>query len=182
MIAAAVAAVAVVTGLFAWSASRYSKVNGQLDDIAAIRQVAGGFGHAALTYDYRDLAPFRRGMTAQATGAFKKQLRDGLTGLETLITGLKSRSQATVKDVYVSEVDDHSASAIVVADARVTYADGAPKTAPGVSIELQLVKVGGRWLISDVSTLDLGRAVTGDTTPAPGTTTTAPPPSPQPSK
>ncbi len=173
-IALAIAALVLVTGLVGWGAASYSRVNGELNDIEAIRRVAGEFGDAALTYDYRDLASFRQGMNAQATGTFRRQLRDGLGGLEALITELKSRSEATVKEIYVSGVDDESASAIVVADARVQYGDAAPKTAPSVSIELQLVKVGGRWLIADVSTLDLGQAVS-----APGaaetTTTTGEP-------
>jgi hypothetical protein len=170
----AVAALIVLTTAFGWGAARYSSVNRQLNDIEAIRRVAGGFGDAALTYDYRNLRPFRDGMNAQATGAFKRQLRDGLGGLEALITELKSTSEATVKDIYVSEVNDHAASAIVVADARVQSGDTAPRTAPGVSIELQLVKVGRRWLIADVSTLDLGRAVSGAAAPGASTTTSQP--------
>lgn len=173
-IALAVAALIILTTAFGWGAARYGSVNRQLNDIEAIRRVAGGFGDAALTYDYRDLRPFRAGMNAQATGAFRRQLRDGLGGLEALITELKSRSEATVKDIYVSEINDHSASAIVVADAKAQSGDAAPRTAPGVSIELQLVKVGKRWLIADVSTLDLGRAVSGPSTPGATTTTSEP--------
>jgi hypothetical protein len=170
----AIAALVLLTTAFGWGAARYGTVNRQLNDIEAIRRVAGGFGDAALTYDYRDLRPFRAGMNAQATGAFKRQLRDGLGGLEALITELKSRSEATVKDIYVSEVNGNSASAIVVADARVQSGDAAARTAPGVSIELQLVKAGGHWLIADVSTLDLGRAVSGPAASEATTTTTQP--------
>jgi hypothetical protein len=167
-----VAALVLLTAGFGWGAARYARVNGQLSDVEAIRRVAGQFGDAALTYDYRDLRPFRAGMNAKATGGFKRQLRDGLGGLEALITELKSTSEATVKEIYVSDVNNRAASAIVVADARVQSGDAAPRTAPGVSIELQLVKVGSHWLIADVSTLDLGRAVSGGDTGASTTTTT----------
>lgn len=173
IVVAAIVIGAVLTGFFAWGATRYAKTQGDLDDIEQVREVAGEFGATTLTYDYRDLAPFKRRMNAHATGTFRRQLQEGLRGLETLITQLKSRSEATVKRIYVSEVDEHGASALVVVEARAQNGDDPPRTLEEAYIELQLVKVDGRWRIDGVSTLDLGQAATGPTVPgAPVTTTT----------
>jgi hypothetical protein len=173
---AAIAVVTLVIFLIAWVAGSYGRVNGKLDDIDAIRRAAAEFGDAALTYDYTNLKPFRDRMSAHATGTFRRELRDGLGGLESLITQLKARSEATVKEVYVGPVEDHAASAIVLADAKVRYGYAAPKTSSDVSIELQLVEVDGAWLIADVSSLDLGRALgTGGAAGASTTTSTTAP-------
>jgi hypothetical protein len=171
----AIAIAAVITGLLAFGAARFSSVNGELSDIRGVRRVAGDFGAATLTYDYRDLKPFERRMRAHATGTFRRQLGEGgLEAIESLIKGLKSTSEATVKQIFVSELEDHSASAIVVVEAQARNGDAPPKKVDAAYLELQLVKAGGRWLIDGVSTLDLGRAVSG-----PGgtgnSTTTAPP-------
>ena len=173
IVIAAIVVGALLTGFFAWGATRYSKAQGDLDDIERVRQVAGEFGAATLTYDYRDLAPFKRRMNAYATGTFRRQLQEGLKGLETLITQLKSRSEATVKRIYVSEIDEHGASALVVVEARAQNGEDPPRTLEEAYIELQLVKVDGRWRIDGVSTLDLGQAAAGPAVPgAPATTTT----------
>lgn len=170
----AIVLAALITFAFAFGATRYSAARSDLDDISAIRSVAGDFGAAALTYDYHDLAPFRRRMRAHATGTFKRQLSDGLSGLETLITTARSQSEATVKQIYVSDVDGHSSSAIVVVEAKAKNGDAEARTLPAAYIELQLVKTGGRWLIDGVSSLDLGSAVPGASLPGTTTTTTAP--------
>jgi hypothetical protein len=164
----AIVAGALVTGLLAFVATRYSAVNSELSDIRAIRRVTGEFGAASLTYDYRDLGPFEKRMKAHATGTFRRQLGEGLGGLETLIKQLKSRSEATVKQVFVSDVEESSASALVVVEARAQNGHEPPRTLDAAYIELQLVKVGSRWLIDGVSTLDLGQAISGAGT---GTTT-----------
>ena len=173
LIIVAIAVGALLTGLFAWGATKYSAAQRELDDVEAVRAVAGGFGAATLTYDYRDLRPFERRMNAPATGTFRRQLREGLGGLETLIRQLKSRSEATVKQIYVSEIDDHTASALVVVEARAQNGDDPPRTLEAAYIELQLIKVGGHWRIDGVSTLDLGQASGGPAVPG-VTTTTAP--------
>jgi hypothetical protein len=178
VVLAGIAVLAILTGVIAWGATRYSSVKSDLDDVSAIRSVAGDFGAAALTYDYRDLKPFEARMKAHATGTFRRQLGDGLAGLTALITGAKSSSEATVKQIYVGEVQDHAASAVVVVEARARNGDEAVRTLPAAYIELQLVEVGGRWLIDGVSTLDLGQAVSGASGAAGATTTTVAPAGP----
>jgi hypothetical protein len=175
VILAVIAAAAVLTGFFVWGATKYSNAQGELDDVAAIRRVAGDFGASALTYDYRDLVPFRRRMQAHATGTFKKQLGDGLAGLETLIASAKSVSEGTVKEIYVADVDGTTSSAVVVVEARARNGDAAARTLPAAYIELQLVKTGGHWLIDGVSSLDLGQGSAAS--PLPGATTTTAVPS-----
>ncbi|HZN12876.1 MAG TPA: hypothetical protein VFB78_01300 [Acidimicrobiales bacterium] len=171
-VVAVIAALTVLTGVFAWGATKYSSVNGQLNDIEAIRRVAGEFGATTLTYDYKDLPSFDRRMRAHATGTFKRQLGEGLPGLKTLITQLKSHSEATVKQVLVSDIDEHSASALVVVEAKAQNGDAPARTLDDAYIELQLVKAGKRWLIDGVSTLDLGQGSSGPAVPGVTTTTT----------
>jgi hypothetical protein len=174
VVVVAILAGTLLTGLFAFGATRYSAVHRQLDNIDGVRKVAGDFGAATLTYDYRDLKPFERRMRANATGSFKRQLTDGLPGLEALITQLKSVSEATVKQVYVSDVEAHSASALVVVEARAKNGDAPERTLDAAYVELELVKAGGRWLVAGVSTLDLGQGSAAAALPNAGTTTTVP--------
>lgn len=174
LVLVAIAVGALLTGLVAWGATRYSNAQGKLDDVEAVRRVAGDFGAATLTYDHRDLRPFERRMKAHATGTFRRQLQDGLDGLKSLITELRSQSVATVKQIYVSDLDDGSAAAIVVVEARAKNGDDPERTLEAAYIELQLLKVGKRWRIDGVSTLDLGGASSGPSVPG-ATTTTAPP-------
>jgi hypothetical protein len=168
-VAIGIAVLTLATALAVWGGTKYAATARQLDDITSVRRVAGQFGAAALTYDYKDLKPFEQRMRANATGTFRRQLGDGLTGLETLIREAKSQSEATVKQIYVGEVEAHAASAVVEVEARAKNGDAAVRTLPAAFIELQLVKAGGHWLIDGVSTLDLGQAVSG--TSAGGTTT-----------
>lgn len=167
---AAIVVLALITGVFAWGATKYSATQRELDDVDAVRNVAGQFGAAALTYDYRDLPSFERRMRAPATGTFRRQLQEGLGGLEELIRQLRSQSEGTVKQIYVSDIDDDSAAALVVVEARAQNGDDPPRTLDAAYLELQLVKVDGRWRIDGVSTLDLGGGSANP--PVPGVTTT----------
>ena len=81
-----------------------------------------------------------------------------------------------MKSVFVSEIEDDSASAIVVVDAVTRIGDKPPQDLPGSYLELALDKVDGRWKVADVKVLE-GGPVAAPAAAGAATSTTTPQPS-----
>lgn len=140
-----------------------------------VRQSAGRFGEALVTYDYRDPDAHRSAVLALSTGSFRQEYEDAFDqGLAQIITEVEATSEGFVKDIYVSELDEERAQAIVVVDIEHSGAGG-PQTLYDVYFRLTFVAVDGTWKVDQVTDLnfDSGAAPTDPT----GTTTstTAPP-------
>jgi hypothetical protein len=175
-IAAIIAAVVLLTALGAFVAARYADTNRQLDDIRGARRVAGAFGAAALTWDYQHLDVYEKAIKTLAVGTFRREFTDAQGGLEAMLATVQSRSEGTVKQVYIGEPDGHSVSALVVVEQRGQVKDGAVQTATSY-VELSLVKQGSHWLVDGVSNLEFGgSAPPGQLGAAGGATTTTVPP------
>lgn len=152
--------------LAAFLANRLDAEQDRGDDI---RAVAGQFTAALLTYDFEQLDASKDRVLDLSTGNFKRQYEQAFTGgLDVLLKETKARSEATVTDVYLGEVADHTATAIVVADALAEGTAGSRRTISSY-IQLELVKVGGRWRVDGVTNLNFGQGTGGETT-----TTTSP--------
>ena len=176
LVAGIIAVAVVVTVVGAFAATRYADVNRQLADVRDARRVAGSFGAAALTWDYRDFKPYESRIKALAAGTFKRQFTDAQGGLESLLGTVQSQSEGTVKQIYVGEPDGRSVSALVVVDQRAQVKDGAPQTATSY-LELSLVKQGSHWLVDGVCNLEFGgSALPGQLGSTSGPTTTTVPP------
>lgn len=135
------------------------------DDRQEIERVSGELAAALLTYDFEDLDASRDRVLARSTGKFRKEYEDAFeSGLRTLLTETKASSRGTVTDIFVGEIDDATASSIVVANA---VADGTSGRRASLAsyIQLDLVEVGGRWRVDGVTNLTFGR----DSAPAPAT-------------
>ena len=127
------------------------------DDRREIERVSGELAAALLTYDFEDLDASRDRVLARSTGKFRKEYEDAFeSGLRTLLTETKASSRGTVTDIFVGDIDDGSASSIVVANA---VADGTAGRRASLAsyIQLDLVEVGGRWRVDGVTNLTFGR-------------------------
>jgi hypothetical protein len=136
------------------------------DDRREIERVSGELAAALLTYDFEDLDASRDRVLARSTGKFRKEYEDAFeSGLRTLLTETKASSRGTVTDIYVGEIEDSTASSIVVANA---VADGTSGRRASLAsyIQLDLVEVGGRWRVDGVTNLTFGRD-SGATQPTP---------------
>jgi Mce-associated membrane protein len=173
---ALVAAIALAV-VFAVAASVLAVLLAREDDGGQddLREAAGAFGEALVTYDHTDPEAHRDAVLARSTGSFRTEYDDAFDqGLGKLITELQATSQGFVKDVYLTAVDAGQALAIVVMDVE-SDGSGGPRTVYDVYVRLTMIQVDGRWLVDDVTDLSfgsgagLGDGVTTDTT-APTTT------------
>ena len=168
--AAVLFAVALAASLLA--ASTRAELNRERDDRKEIEQVAGGLAAALLTFDHTDLDATKRRVLSFATGKFRREYEQAFDGgLRTLLTETKATSTGTVTSIYVGEIADGSAGAIVVADAVADGTAGRRRTFASY-IQLDLVKVDGRWRVDGVTDLNFGSGA-GSAAPSAGATTTS---------
>lgn len=147
------------------------------DDLDDLRQAAGRFGEALVTYDYHDPEAHRDAVLALATGSFRQDYEDAFEqGLGDIITEVQAVSTASVNDVYVSSVDDGQAQAIVSLDIAVSGTSG-ERSILDQYVLLTLIELDEGWKVDGVTDLSFptggtsGGPVTGATT----TTTAASP-------
>ncbi|MGP3930512.1 hypothetical protein [Nonomuraea sp. KM88] len=154
MVVAAVAATAVLQGI---SAAQARDARAALEAERALRLevsgAAGAFGKALLSYDYQDLQTTRSALAAQATGDFLSTYDAAFGGaMAQVIVKLKATSQATVREVYLADVDEATAHAIVVVDQQVNTSE-AIRSVKDSHLKISLVKEKGTWKIHDVTVL-----------------------------
>ncbi|TDD08188.1 hypothetical protein E1292_11920 [Nonomuraea deserti] len=154
MVVAAIAATAVLQGI---SAAQARDARAALEAERALRLevsgAAGAFSKALLSYDYQDLQTTRSALAAQATGDFLSTYDAAFGGaMAQVIVKLKATSQATVREVYLADVDEATAHAIVVVDQQVNTSE-AIRSVKDSHLKISLVKEKGTWKIHDVTVL-----------------------------
>lgn len=154
MLVAAIAATAVLQWV---SAAHAQDARAALETERSLRlEVSGAasaFSRALLSYDYKDLQTTRSTLAAQATGDFLATYDTAFGGaMAQVIVKLKAVSQATVREVYLSDVDEATAHAIVVVDQQVNTSE-AIRSVKDSHLKISLVKEKGSWKINDVTVL-----------------------------
>ncbi|TNY36576.1 hypothetical protein [Thermomonospora catenispora] len=164
---AALAAAIAVAGL------QWHRANGMAEEEAvrtAVRTRAAEFGVALLSYDHNDLKAARERVMSMASDDFAKTYDVAFTGgLEGVIGRLKADATATVRNVYVSEVNDTAAKAIVVLDSEVKSTAGTRRVL-GSYLEMNLVRQNGQWKVTEVSSIgSINESMSGsdDRSPSP---------------
>ena len=117
------------------------------DILAAARQSALNF----TSLDYRHYDRDSANVLKSATGDFKKQFSAQTHDLTELVARNKSVSQGQVLDAGIVRSDAHSARVLVVADSKVTNTAAPEGQARTYRLQLDLARVAGRWLTSDVA-------------------------------
>jgi Mce-associated membrane protein len=145
---AVVAVAAVVLGATSWSriATASDRDTRRTEILAAARQQAVNF----TTLDYRHLDRDLGRVLRGATGDFRKQFRAGTDDLSTLVTQNKAVSQGQVLEAGIVSDDADSARVLVVADSTVTNSADPTPQKRHYRMQLDLVRDGGRWLVSDL--------------------------------
>lgn len=163
-------------GLGILTAVLASKLDREVATRNDVEETAGRFATALLTYDHEDLDRAKQAVLDLSTGTFRREYEQAFNGgLDVLIRETKATSEGTVTDVFVSDVEEDTAGAIVVANVRVTGTAGERRGASSY-IQLELVRVAGRWRVDGVTNLNFGQNGSPAGVPAtPATTTTAPP-------
>ncbi|MGK2948148.1 MAG: hypothetical protein ACSLFP_06215 [Acidimicrobiales bacterium] len=123
----------------------------RVDDV---REAAGEFGAALVTYDHRQPEVHRDQVLALATGSFRTEYEDAFDrGLGDIISEVEAISEGFVDDVYVSDLDEERAEAIVVVDIEHDGAGG-PRSLFDVYFLLALVEVDEQWKVDQVTDLN----------------------------
>ena len=90
------------------------------------------------------------GCCAASTGDFRSQFRAGTKDLTALVTENKATSQGEVLDAGIVSDDADSARVLVVADSTVTNSADPKPQKRHYRMQLDLVREGSRWLVSDL--------------------------------
>lgn len=114
--------------------------------LQAARQAAVNF----TTLDYRHLDRDLGRVLDGATGDFRSQFESGTKDLSALVTENKAVSQGEVLEAGVVSDDADSARVLVVADSTVTNAADQQPQKRHYRLQLDLVRDGDRWLVSDL--------------------------------
>ncbi|MGW0802788.1 hypothetical protein [Nonomuraea sp. NPDC002799] len=154
MLVATIAATAVLQWI---SAAQAQDTAARLETERALRlEVSGAataFSKALLSYDYQSLQATRATVAGQATGDFLATYDTAFTGaMAQVIVKLKATSLATVREVYLADVDEATAHAIVVVDQQVNTSE-AIRSVQDSHLKISLVKEKGTWKVHDVTVL-----------------------------
>lgn len=154
------------------------------DDLAARDEVAAAasvFGEVYLSYDFDD--PDRSGdrVLDLVSPAFAEEFESTRApGIEELFSNLGTTTDATTTQVYVGDVGDDTASALVVVDVVARSDASGTQELTDLTFVLELIRERGRWLVDNVVPAPQPD-LTGDGVedpPASTTTTTTAVPSP----
>ncbi|GAA4040025.1 hypothetical protein [Nonomuraea soli] len=182
--AVAVVAVLALTGfaLIQWiGAGQARDAQARLEADRTLRlevsEAAHNFAQALLTYDYQDLPSARAKLRDLATGDFQTLYDQEFGGaMEQVIIKLKAVSQATSREVYLADVSETTARAIVVVDSQVK-SEQAMRVVSDSHLKLLMIKEPDGWKVQEVTVL--GAAKEQETPLGDPQKTT---PSPEPSK
>lgn len=166
-LAAALAVTVPLVGVFAFLWQNAEDDQGEL---TAARRTAGTFAERFLTVDSENLERTREGVLELSTGAFRRNYQEALeTGLFEAILSLgRTRTEATIEEVFAGDLDQRAAHVIVQAEvvSRTVDADGneQPPRVLELYLELDLVKQSEGWLVDNVRNLPFGAAGEGSGT------------------
>lgn len=155
----ALAAVSVVLAALGWSEA--SDANAELDAASEARQVAAEFGEAYLSFDTDDVDGATDRLLNLATKTFADEFKSTRApSLEELFAAGDTVTQASVQDVFASEVDGDRARALVVVDIDASGPEGEQRLV-GLSFVLEMVREDSRWLVDAVGPAPFPEVVGG---------------------
>lgn len=150
----------IVTAVVQWQ-----RAGTLADEEAARKEVrtrAAEFGVALLSYDHKNLKAARDKVMSMASDDFAKTYDVAFTGgLEGVIGKLEADATASVRAVYLNDMDAATAKAVVVLDSEVHSTAGTRRVL-GSYLEMELVRQKGQWKVTDVSSIGaINESMTG---------------------
>jgi len=118
----------------------------RVEVLQAARQHAVNF----TTLDYQHLDRDLGRVLDGATGDFREQFEAGTEDLSELVTANEAVAEGTVLEAGIVSDDPDSARVLVVADSTVTNAADPSPQKRHYRLQLDLVRDGDRWLVSDL--------------------------------
>ena len=144
LVAGAIAVAVVQTG-------RARDLEDDLDARTEVATAASRFGEVYLSYDFDD--PDRSGdrVLELVSAAFAKDFTSTRApGIEELFANLGTTTEATTKEVFVGDITDDAARALVVVDVVANSDASGTQELTDLTFVLELIRDDGRWLVDDV--------------------------------
>ncbi len=147
------------------------------DERDARRQVAAAaatFGEVYLTYDFDDVDASSDRVVELVTPDFAEDFADTRApGIEELFANLETSTRATTTEVFVGDVTDDTARALVVVDVDASSGATGTQTLTDLTFVIDLERIDGEWLVANVAPapqpdLEGGEEPASTTTTAPG--------------
>ena len=149
-VAGALVGSVVTAGLQWYQADRAAKRDAERQEV---RARAAAFGEALLSYDHTKLQDARNRVLGLASDDFAKTYDEAFTGgLEGVITKLKANATATVRTVYLGEIESGTAKAVVVMDSEVKSTAGTRRVL-GSYLDMRLTRSGDDWKVTEVTSV-----------------------------
>lgn len=146
LVAAAVALLVLVALTLPRLSDASAREERRTEILAAARQHAVNF----TTLDHRKLDRDLGRVLEGATGKFRTQFEEGTADLSELVRANQAVSEGEVLEAGIVTDDPDSARVLVVADSTVTNAADPDPQRRHYRLQLDLVREGGRWLVSDL--------------------------------
>ncbi len=136
------------------------------------RFAAGRFAERFLSFEHDALDDWKAGVLSLSTGGFSGEVEEVEEGLRRLIGESELDAQTQVTEIFVGDVDNGTASVVLIYDRDITGASGT-RSETDRYMQLEMNLVDGEWLVDNV--LDVATAGgLGDTSESPGTPSDAP--------
>lgn len=156
----ALALLGLAAGALLWGVDQRSGADAaraQLDRQRDAVLAATGFVEALMSYDHEDLDAQRAAVERFASDQFRADYTDAFTSeVRDQIIEERATSVVTVDDVWLTvgdgDGDDGDANAIVRALSTVS-SDGGSTAELESYLRVRLVRLGGRWLVDDLTSL-----------------------------
>lgn len=143
---ALVAALVLAVVLGRQALTQRAEAQDRSDVLAAARQIAVNFS----TLDYRTFDRDTARVTSAATGGFRADFAAQAAQIRQVVTQNKSVSTGQVGQAALVSLTDTSAGVLVALDASVTNTSAPTATARHYRVQLDLAKVKGHWLASQL--------------------------------
>ncbi|GAA2734616.1 hypothetical protein GCM10010439_57420 [Actinocorallia aurantiaca] len=117
-----------------------------------VRTRSAEFSQALLAYRYTELDGARERIGSLSSAEFGQSYQTAFDGLAEVIRKYEANAKATVRDVYVNEVDGQRARTLVVLDTEVSSTAGVRRVL-GTKLMLELILEKGVWKVDSMATL-----------------------------
>ena len=141
---------AVATAGIQWREA--GRLAGQDATEQRVRDRSADFARALLAYRHTDLASTQKRIRDLTSADFGTSYQTAFDGLSDVITKYKADATATVRDVYLNDLDGGRAKTLVTLDSEVRSTIGVRQVL-GTKLLLELVLEKGSWRVDGMDTL-----------------------------
>lgn len=161
----------VTTAVLQWREA--DRLGGTAHTEQLVRTRSAEFSQALLAYRHTELDDARERISSLSSAEFGQSYQTAFDGLAEVIRKYEADAKATVRDIYVNEVDGQRARTLVVLDTEVSSTAGVRRVL-GTKLMLELILEKGVWKVDSMATLaadDESLTNPDGTTEKPGTET-----------